>query len=207
MKIQKAIWKETKHIALGVIGLSLVMEALFFIIGKWDSTVLFGNLWGGGYAILNFFILGLTVQKVANDADEKRGKNLMQFSYSSRMFLTVVVVFLGITLPVFNWIVVLLCQFFPRITIAIMGFTGKHSKEEKQEQEALAKEHLKAISNTAKVADKLKGKKEAEEAPEENLDAELAQAELEAAEAEAAAAEARAKAARAKAEAMKAKNK
>ncbi len=203
MKIQKAIWDETRHIATGIIGLSLIMQLVFFVLGFWDMTVVWGNLLGGAYAILNFFILGLTVQKVANDADEKRGKNLMQFSYSSRMFLTVVVVFLGITLPWFNWFAVLIPQFFTRITIAIMGITGKHSKQEKAEQEALAKEHLKAISNTAKVAEKVKGKKTV--SAEESPDAELLAAELEAAEAEAAAAEARAKAARAKAEAMKAK--
>ncbi len=202
MKIQKAIWDETRHIALGILVLSLLMQAVFYVLGFWDMTVVWGNLLGGIYALLNFFILGLTVQKVANDADEKRGKNLMQFSYSSRMFLTVVIVFLGITLPWFNWFAVLIPQFFTRITIAAMGVTGHHSKQEKKEQEQLAKEHLKAISNTAKVADKLKKK---DEAPEEAAPSdEVAAAELAAIEAEAVAAEARAKAARAKAEALKA---
>lgn len=190
MKIQKAVRDETIHITLGVVVLSVLMEAVFFLIGKWNTAVLWGNVLGGVYAILNFFILGLTVQKVANEGDEKRGKNWMQFSYSSRMFGTVVIVFLGITMSCFNWFVVLLCQFFPRITIAYMGFRGTHAKAAKKEQEQLAK----AAAEKA-------------EAPVSDYDAavEAAEAEAAALEAEAKAAEARAKAAKAKAEAAKVK--
>lgn len=192
MKIQKAIKDETLHIALGVVVLSLLMEAVFALIGKWDMTVLWGNLLGGIYAVLNFFILGLTVQKVANDGDEKRGKSWMQFSYSTRMFGTVVIVFLGITMPYFNWLVVLLCQFFPRITIAAMGFSGKHAKDAQKEQEmkAAAAKHSEMISKMPK---------------KKPSSAEVAQAEAEAAELEAEAALAKAKAARARANAVAAK--
>lgn len=61
-KIDEAVLKETKFIAVSVLILSALMEAVFLIIGKWDITVLFGNLLGGGFAILNFFLMGLTVQ-------------------------------------------------------------------------------------------------------------------------------------------------
>jgi len=185
MKIQKAIWKETCNITLGVVALSAVMQAVFFLIGKWDPTVLWGNLLGGGYAILNFFILGLTVQKVAADADEKRGKNLMQFSYSTRMFFTMVVVFLGISVPLFNWIAVFAPQLFPRITIFFMGVKGKHAKEAAHEMA-----QKKTIIPSAD--------------DDTELDAEVAKAQAEAAVAKAAAAEAEARAALARAEAAEA---
>lgn len=186
MKIQKAVRDETLHIALGVILLSLVMQGVFFLINRWDMAVLWGNLLGGGYAILNFFILGLTVQKVAAEGDEKRGKNWMQFSYSSRMFFTVVIVFLGITMDTFNWVAVLIPQFFPRITIAAMGVSGKHAKQAvKEQQEAAAK----ATEEKTEPSD---------------ADVTAALAEAEALEAEAKAAEARAKAAKAKAAAARA---
>jgi len=185
MKIQKAIWKETCNITLGVVALSAVMQAVFFLIGKWDPTVLWGNLLGGGYAILNFFILGLTVQKVAADADEKRGKNLMQFSYSTRMYFTMVVVFLGISVPLFNWIAVFAPQLFPRITIFFMGVKGKHAKEAAHEMA-----QKKTIIPSAD--------------DDTELDAEVAKAQAEAAVAKAAAAEAEARAALARAEAAEA---
>ena len=129
MKIQKAIWKETVHIAEGVVVLSVLMQLVFLLIGKWDMTVLYGTLLGSAYAILNFFILGLTVQKVANEGNEKQGKNWMQFSYSCRMMGTMLVVFMGLSMPWFNWVAVFLPQLFPRITIAAMGFTGKKALE------------------------------------------------------------------------------
>lgn len=184
MKIQKAIWQETRNIALGVIALSAVMQAVFFLIGKWDMTVVWGNLLGAAYAVLNFFILGLTVQKVAADADAKRGKNLMQFSYSTRMFFTMVVVFLGFSVPLFNWIAVFAPQLFPRITIFFMGVKGKNAKAAARE---MAQNHT-AIP----------------QAEDEEFDADVAQAQAEAAAAKAAAAEAEAKAAIARAEAAEA---
>lgn len=186
MKIQKAIWQETRNIAAGVIALSAVMQAVFFLIGKWDMTVLWGNLLGAGYAILNFFLLGLTVQKVAADADEKRGKSLMQFSYSTRMFFTMVVVFLGISVPLFHWIAVFVPQLFPRITIFFMGVKGKHAKEAARE---MAQNHTNIPVSHGE---------------EEDVDAAVAQAQAEAAAAKAAAAEAEAKAAIARAEAAEA---
>ena len=124
MKIQKAVRDETAHIALGVLVLSLVMQGIFLVLGQWDYTVVLGNLLGGGYAILNFFVLGRTVQKVAGDGDEKRGKNLMQFSYSARMFVTMMVALLGMMAPVFHWVAVVAPLLFPRVTIFVMGLMG-----------------------------------------------------------------------------------
>ncbi len=195
MKIQKAVRDETIHIALGVIALSLVMQVVFFLIGQWSMSVLWGNLFGGAYAVFNFFMLGLTVQKVANEGDEKRGKSWMQFSYSTRMFGTVVVVFLGITLSIFNWVAVLIPQFFPRITIAFMGITGKHARDAQKEQEmkAAAARHSEMLSKMPKKKTSALDVAEAE--------AEAAEAEAEAALAKAKAARARAKAAAARAEA------
>lgn len=192
MKIQKAIWKETVNIAIGVAALSVMMQLVFLLLNKWDWPVLWGNLLGGIYAVLNFFILGLTVQKVASYGDEKRSKNMMQFSYSCRMLGTMLVVFLGISVPMFNWIAAFLPQLFPRITIFFMGVTGKHSKE------ALKEETRKAKNRAAG--------KVVEEAPSQPEDAEVAAAlaEAEALEAEAKAAQARANAAKAKAAAARA---
>lgn len=122
MTVQKAVRDETRNIAVGVLALSVVMQLVFVLLGRWDLTVVWGNLLGGAYAVLNFFILGLTVQKVAADADEKRGKNLMQFSYSSRMFITMMVALLGFAAPIFNWVAVVAPLLFPRITILVMSF-------------------------------------------------------------------------------------
>ena len=198
MKIQKAIWKETVHIAEGVVVLSVLMQLVFLLIGKWDMTVLYGTLLGSAYAIINFFVLGLTVQKVANEGNEKQGKNWMQFSYSCRMLGTVVIVFLGLSMPFFNWVAVFAPQLFPRITIAAMGFTGKKAKDASREYDRLAKNlpMIEVVEDDEMYAP-----------AEESDDAAVlaAEAEAEAAEAEAKAAIAKAKAAKARAKAEAAK--
>ena len=54
-----AVRKETGYIAVWVLMLSLVMEAVFLITGYWDLSVLFGNLGGAAIAIGNFFLMAL----------------------------------------------------------------------------------------------------------------------------------------------------
>ena len=63
MKIDKAVKRETAYIAVLVVLLSIIMELVFFFIGKWNFSVLWGNMLGGGVAVLNFFLMALTVQK------------------------------------------------------------------------------------------------------------------------------------------------
>ena len=63
-----AVKKETGYIAVWVILLSLIMEAVFLIIGKWDLSVLFGNLAGAVIAIGNFFLLALTATRTMEKA-------------------------------------------------------------------------------------------------------------------------------------------
>ena len=61
-----AVKKETGYIAVWVVLLSLVMEAVFLLIGKWDLPVLFGNLGGAAVAIGNFFLMALLATRIMN---------------------------------------------------------------------------------------------------------------------------------------------
>lgn len=58
-----AVRKETGYIAVWVVLLSLVLEAVFLIIGRWDLPVFFGNLGGAALAVGNFFLLAVVVSK------------------------------------------------------------------------------------------------------------------------------------------------
>ena len=68
-----AVKKETGYIAVWVVLLSLIMEAVFLLIGKWDLSVLFGNLGGAAAAIGNFFLMALIATRAMNRAI-KNGK-------------------------------------------------------------------------------------------------------------------------------------
>ena len=147
MKVQPAVRQETAKIALGTAVLTLIMIGVFMILGRFDWTVLTGALLGWAAAVGNFFLMALTVQKAADEmkpttqpaADEddqeeddgeekpeaplsedaKRGKQRIQLSYTLRMLGLGVIAILGVTLPWFQSVAVLLPMLFPRIVIML----------------------------------------------------------------------------------------
>ncbi len=132
IKVQSAVKKETSNIAIGTLSLSAIMLVAFLIFKKFDYTVILGTLLGSGWAILNFFLMGLTVQKATNEENENRSRSIMQFSYSMRMLATLGVGALGVFVPIFNWVAVICPILFPRITIFVM--TIKNHKINKKEE-------------------------------------------------------------------------
>ena len=123
-KISHTILKETAYIAVFALILSVLMQSIFLIIGKWDLTVLFGNILGFAAAVLNFFFLGLTVQKAVSQ-DEEKAKVTMKFSQMRRMLMLIAVAVIAFCVnkyatPVFNIIAVVVPYIFPRIAIALL---------------------------------------------------------------------------------------
>ena len=123
-KIDITVIKETKYIAGGVLILSALMQAVFLMIGKWDYTVLLGNLLGGGTAVLNFFLMGLTVQKAINK-EEKEARTTMKVSQLYRNLLMLGLLILGVVLPWFSTWTVIIPVAFPRIAIACRSLLDK----------------------------------------------------------------------------------
>ena len=66
-----AVKKETGYIAVWVVLLSLIMEAVFLLIRQWDLSVLFGNLGGAAAAVGNFFLMALIATRALERAVEK----------------------------------------------------------------------------------------------------------------------------------------
>lgn len=117
-KIDATVLKETGFIAAFTIILSLLMQSVFLIIGKWDYTVLLGNLLGYLAAVGNFFLLGLTVQS-AVEKETKEAKNLMKLSSTLRLLMMFVIAIIGYVVPVFNIIAMIIPYLFPRIALAV----------------------------------------------------------------------------------------
>lgn len=123
-KIDATVKKETLYIAMATIILSTLMQAIFLITGKWDYTVLLGNLLGAVAAIGNFFVMGLGVQK-ALGKDEKEAKSVMKLSQTVRMLVLFVIAMVGYLVPVFNTLAVVLPYIFPRLAITLRPFFMK----------------------------------------------------------------------------------
>ena len=122
-KVDNAILEETKFIAIWTLIFSMLMQAVFLVVGAWDYTVLLGNLLMAVCGILNFFFLGLTVQKATEKEDENERKSLLKFSKIFRMIFILGVGILGATLPCFNIWATVITIIFPRLAILIRTFT------------------------------------------------------------------------------------
>ncbi len=122
-KVQTSIKKETLHIAIGTTLLSIIMNVIFLIVGRWSLTVLFGSILGTVGAILNFFLLGLSIQHAVKQTD-KNVKNIVRLSYMLRMFLMIGIMLIGFLVPVFNALAVILPFAFPQIVIYVMRLFG-----------------------------------------------------------------------------------
>ena len=123
-KIDATVLKETKYIAVFVFLLSAIFQAVFLIISKWDLNVLFGNLLSASASVLNFFLMGLTVQKAVLK-DEKGAKATMKLSQTYRTLFLAVVLIIGLSVPCFNKIAVIIPLFFPRLAITARPFFDK----------------------------------------------------------------------------------
>lgn len=123
-KIDATVLKETKYIAAWIFIFSVLMQAVFLVISEWNYTVLLGNILSAVFSVLNFFLMGLTVQK-ALGKEEKEAKTLVKVSQLYRSLMILVVTVVGVALPCFNTVAVIVPVFFPRIAIAMRPLFDK----------------------------------------------------------------------------------
>jgi hypothetical protein len=117
IKVSSTVKNETLYIAYFSLILSVLMQAVFILFHKWTFTVLLGNLLSFGAAILNFFVMGITVQKAVT-LEVSDAKKLMRSSQNLRKAALFVAVAIGVIAPCFNTIAVIVPLFFPRIAVS-----------------------------------------------------------------------------------------
>ena len=83
--LDPAVKKETGYIAVWVLLLSLLMEAVFLIIGRWELPVLFGNLGGAALAIGNFFLLAFVVSKAVEKGKPEEAASRVKATAAMRL--------------------------------------------------------------------------------------------------------------------------
>ena len=124
-KPQQSIVKETKRIAVGTVIMLVVMLAVYAVLGKFTVGVLLGGLLGSAYAIFNFFLLGMTLQKAASMTDQQMAHMKVRSSYSTRMIGMLVLAVVAFALPFVEGIPCLIALLFPRATIFALQVTGQ----------------------------------------------------------------------------------
>ena len=130
--IQPAVLKETKKVALSTLIGVLLMWLVFFVLHMilpekvpFDYTVILGGIGGGFIAVLNFFLMGLTVQNVASTTDQEWARKKMKASYSQRMMMQMIWGIVAVVAPCFNYVAGLLPLLFPSLGIKITGILLK----------------------------------------------------------------------------------
>ena len=140
-KISPAVRKETRNVAIytgiGVIACWIVFFAAHSLRPDkvpFDYTVFLGSLMGGAVAVGNFFLMGLTVQKVASTEDQNLAAGYMRASYARRMLMQVLWVILAIAAPCFHFVAGIVPLLFPGAGIKAAGIFsalksgGNHTK-------------------------------------------------------------------------------
>lgn len=124
MKIDNIVKKETKYIIIWIGLLSLLMQSVFLVTGFWDISVLLGNILGAFVAVLNFFLMGLAIQRAVQKSEDDAKKS-MNVSSLYRKLMIFIIVIIGVVVPYFNNWAVIIPLFFPRVAIAFRPFMDK----------------------------------------------------------------------------------
>ena len=126
--VQPAVKKETKRVvkitAVGLILMWILFAVLHFTMPDkvpLDYTVFLGGIGGGADAVLNFFLMGLAVQKAASASDEGTARMKLKASYSQRFLMQILWVILAIVAPCFHFVAGIAPLLFPGTGIKIMG--------------------------------------------------------------------------------------
>lgn len=127
-RLQPAVKKETKRITVvtffGVVLMWVVFAILHLVTPEsvpFDYTVILGGIGGGFFAVLNFFLMALTVQSVASLTDEDTAKKQMKVSYRQRLLLQIVWMIVAMTAPCFQVVAGIAPLLFPSLGIKAMA--------------------------------------------------------------------------------------
>ena len=131
-KPDKAVRTQTAHVALGVIALVGLMLVVYAILGRLKAPVILGAVYAGALGVLNFFVMGLMVQSIADRMAEKQRSeqeiaeltqqmsNRMKLSYNMRMIALFALLVLGIAVFKFDPLATILAAIFPSIVIRVL---------------------------------------------------------------------------------------
>ena len=132
MKIQPAVKKETKRVVM-ITGAGLILMWILFAILHYtmpdkvpfDYTVILGGIGGGVIAVLNFFLMGLAVQKAASATDEGTARMKLKASYSQRFMMMILWVIVAIVAPCFQFVAGIAPLLFPGTGLKFVGIFHK----------------------------------------------------------------------------------
>ena len=130
--VQPAVKKETKRVVM-ITGAGLILMWILFAILHYtmpdkvpfDYTVILGGIGGGMIAVLNFFLMGLAVQKAASATDEGTARMKLKASYSQRFMMMILWLIAAIVAPCFQFVAGIAPLLFPGTGLKFVGIFHK----------------------------------------------------------------------------------
>lgn len=128
-RLQPAVKKETKNVFFYTLIGCVIMIAAVFVLHKWfwpelfpfNYTVFIGAAGGLIIAVLNFFLMALTVQAVTAEEDDKNATEIMKKSFRKRKALQLLWCVAAFAVPAIFWPAGILPLLFPSAGIKIKG--------------------------------------------------------------------------------------
>ena len=119
VKIDAVVLRETRFVAVGTLFFAALEQLAFMAFRSWGLPVLLGTLLSGAAGVLNFFLLGLTVQRSLATGDPEQAKSMMKLSRTVRMLGQLAVLAVGVLLDAFSTVAVIVTIFFPRLVLVV----------------------------------------------------------------------------------------
>ena len=111
-----ATLRETIKIFKGIVVLDIIFIAIIYILGKFDIPMLQGILIGSVYALLNFRLIAVSLNR-AVQMSPGRAQVFAGVSYVGRLALTAAIILAAIKVDYINAFGVIVPMFFPKIII------------------------------------------------------------------------------------------
>ncbi len=126
MRPKNPVFTETLPVLIGQLICVPLMIGVFYLLGHYDRSVLWGGILGGSLMVFNFFLMAVGTSIASDRAEEqnvKGGKAVLTISRFFRYGLIILVFFiakkselfhlLATALPfVFQWPILILAEFF-----------------------------------------------------------------------------------------------
>ena len=132
--LDPTVKKETLYIAVWVVVLSVLMQAVFCLLGKWEMSVLTGNLVGALAAVGNYLLLGITVAKAAAGPADRVAMRV-RASMTGRLLGQAAVCALAVGLLHTNVYATVIPLLFPRVGIAFRPMVDRKMGKTETESE------------------------------------------------------------------------
>lgn len=131
MDSRKFILGKTAIIAVGQIVCVAIMIGVFWLLGYYNRSALFGGILGGLIAIGNFFAMAVCADLAADRAQKGNvtaGQALMKASYVGRLAVMAVLLFALVKSGYCHAVATVLPLIFNRPILTLSEFLGKGSK-------------------------------------------------------------------------------